>query len=91
LAFYLYVPNSNESRAGTVVGHFDTHDQAACEKALVGGQIIEASKPSYRHLHSYIAKGWKKCECCGRPNPPWRLDGAAPQAASGEVENVTCK
>jgi hypothetical protein len=82
MAYYLYVPHTSEDRAGTIVGSFDTLNEAEIERGLVGGQIIEAAKPSYRHLHAYIAKGWKKCEACGRPTPPWRLDGAAPQVAS---------
>lgn len=74
MAYYVYVPNSDESNAGTIIGSFDNADDAACEQALHGGRaaIIEAAKPSFRHLHAYVEKGWKKCQACGRPTPPWR-------------------
>jgi len=85
MAFYLYVANQG-GRAGTIVGAFEDAQAAAEEQAITGGTVIEGPKPSYKHLHSYIAKGWTKCPSCGRPTPPWRQDGAAPQAASAESE-----
>lgn len=88
MAFYLYVPNSN-GQSGTVLGAFEALDDARVEQALHShAQIIEGPKPSYRHLYAYLKNGWKKCEACGRPTPPWRLDGAGPKPVevASEVE-----
>jgi hypothetical protein len=76
MPFYLYIPNDDGRGAGTIVGTFESMDDAQCEAALVGGRssVIEAPKPTFGHLKKYVEAGWKKCEGCGRPNPPWRSE-----------------
>jgi hypothetical protein len=86
MAFYLYVPNDDGREGGTIVGAFEERHSADCEAALVGGrsQVIEAPKPSFRHLHAFIEKGWTKCAACGRPTPPWRQVKAASESEGGK-------
>jgi hypothetical protein len=83
MAFYVYVPNNPRGGGGYVSDAFDDAHDAACEQATIGGdaRIIEAPKPSYRHLYALKEKGWRKCETCGRPTPPWAA-GAGPKPAS---------
>lgn len=74
MAFYVYVPNTEGRGDGYVSDAFEDQHAADCEAALLGGRarVIEAAKPSYRHLHAFKEKGWTKCQACGRPTPPWR-------------------
>lgn len=74
MAFYVYVPNTEGQGDGYVSGAHDNQHDADCEAALLGGRarVLEAPKPSYRHLHAFVAKGWSKCESCGGITPPWR-------------------
>jgi len=74
MPFYVYVPNTEGRGDGYVSNAHENQHDAECEAATIGGRarVIEAAKPSFRHLHAYVEKGWKKCEACGRPTPPWR-------------------
>jgi hypothetical protein len=90
MPFYVYVPNGSDGEGGYVSNAFDVRHDAECERALYGvnTRIIEASRPSYKHIIRFRDLGWKKCEACGRATPPWRPYGAGPkpvtQSGSGK-------